>query len=59
MVLTADDAPQWLNEAMREKWAEINNARLRVWNPDEAPAWISERRKREEWAFLASVTNVE
>ena len=51
MVLTSEDAPQWLkDESLRKKWAEINNARLRVWTPDEAPAWISARWKREEWA---------
>ena len=51
MVLTPEDAPQWLkDESLRKKWAELNNARLRVWTPDEAPAWISARWKREEWA---------
>ena len=51
MVLTADDAPQWLkDESLRKKWVELNNARLRVWTSDEAPAWISAKWKREEWA---------
>ena len=40
MVLTPEDAPQWLkDESLRKKWAEINNARLRVWTPG-APACV-------------------
>ena len=51
MTLTSSDAPQWLkNETLREKWAKLNNARLRVWRPDEAPAWIRKESLREEWA---------
>lgn len=37
-ILLSEDAPQWLKgEPLREKWAEINNARLRM-------------RKRKEWS---------
>ena len=51
MVLTPEDAPQWIkNESLRKKWAKLNNARLRVWGLNEAPASIPAKWEREEWA---------
>ena len=59
-MLTAEDAPVWLrNELLRKEWAELNNARLRVWTQDEAPVWMSAKWKREEWAQAKTENEIE
>ena len=48
---THHGAPKWLKpDSLRREWAELNNVRVRVWAPAEAPTWISSRWKRDEWA---------
>lgn len=51
MEFTKDDAPHWLqSDELVDEWVALNNDRLRVWSPDEAPAWLSAKWAREKWA---------